>query len=555
MRKPIRPCCTRGLMKSLKLTTFALVLCLGTAPLTRVTADAIGTGAGDGRGDSEASEGRDRRLSILIISSFYSGHIIPLLAVGEELVSREHHVSFLTTEINRSNLIPRLPREIGMTFISAGPDPRTKLEYENVIYNLMGRTPTNQINDILMLARDHTLPLRAACDKLNITKYDIIIADVVAVNLIRYLDIKWGPKIILSIAVAGDFVSIDSNWPSPSIQCVDCSEDMSFLQRLITSLYYKNPLIQFFSTRSMKTYLASNDEIIFPYITHDPLKNFLPDEFHPSLMYTAVGVEYARNFYPGVHMVGTVLRRKIPPLAEDLESWLAKKAGKVIYVSMGTTALVTEAMAKGFVEGVLATEYSVVWSLRESNQNVLKGMVIDPSRFYIANWVSQVAAFQHEAVELAILHCGTGGIHEALYFEVPMICVPFWHDQFSWANRIRDQGLGLVLYADDISSQTIADSIHKIKSGTFREKAVLVSKILKQAGGSAKAADLVEYYAEVGYGHLVPSYMKYEWSWIQYYNMDVYVVVLSGGGVTVCVLWRLYICLVTCNSRHKTKND
>ena len=171
--------------------------------------------------------------SVLIISSFYSGHIIPLVAVGEELVTRGHNVSFLTTEVAGSRLIPALPREVGMNFISAGPDPRTKQEYEEVIYGLMGKSPLQQAGDILTLARDNTLPLRMACDGLNISHWDIVLVDVIAVNLVRYLHLKWGVKIVLSIAIAADFVSSDSPWPSPSVQCMDCTEGLSFFQRLL----------------------------------------------------------------------------------------------------------------------------------------------------------------------------------------------------------------------------------------------------------------------------------------------------------------------------------
>ena len=48
-----------------------------------------------------------------------------------------------------------------------------------------------------------------------------------------------------------------------------------------------------------------------------------------------------------------------------------------------------------------------------------------------------------------------------------------------------------------------------------------MQNIFLMAGGVDRAADLVKHYWEVGYGHLVPSYVKYNWSWIQYYNVDV----------------------------------
>ena len=307
----------------------------------------------------------------------------------------------------------------------------------------------------------------------------------------------------------------------------------------------------------MKTYVAGNDSTLWNYVSDDPLKSFLPDEFHPSLMYTAVGVEYARPSYPGVHMVGPVLRRNVPPLHADLQQWLKGKGeGEVVFISMGTTALATEKMARSFVKGISVTKYSVIWSLRESNRNVLKGLEIDSSQFFITKWVSQVAVLQHTAVGLSILHCGTGGIHEALYFKVPIICIPFWFDQFSWANRIRDQGLGVVLYAEEVSPEKITQSIRQIGHPRIRQKVAVVSRILEQAGGSSRAADLIEFYASIGYEHLVPSYVKYEWGFVKIYNLDVYVVVFLMVGVHI--QWTLCLCAakhLCCRGRKKSKKD
>ena len=69
-----------------------------------------------------------------------------------------------------------------------------------------------------------------------------------------------------------------------------------------------------------------------------------------------------------------------------------------------------------------------------------------------------------------------------------------------------------------------------------------LSKIFHHARGVTKAADLVEFYAEVGYDHLIPAYARYEWTWIQYYNVDVYVVLLIIGGLVVWIMSRLCRC-------------
>ena len=70
-----------------------------------------------------------------------------------------------------------------------------------------------------------------------------------------------------------------------------------------------------------------------------------------------------------------------------------------------------------------------------------------------------------------------------------------------------------------------------------------------------RAADLVEHYYDVGYDHLIPAYAKYNWSWVQYYNVDVHAVVLLTLIVSGYLVVKLCQCVCrTCCSRVKTKS-
>ena len=76
------------------------------------------------------------------------------------------------------------------------------------------------------------------------------------------------------------------------------------------------------------------------------------------------------------------------------------------------------------------------------------------------------------------------------------------------------------------------------------------------AGGAKRASDLVEFYAEVGYDHLIPAYVKYEWSWVQYYNLDVHclllLILLSVTYISCRVVKCSYrICCSKCNKMKK----
>ncbi|KAL5478072.1 hypothetical protein EMCRGX_G024950 [Ephydatia muelleri] len=134
--------------------------------------------------------------------------------------------------------------------------------------------------------------------------------------------------------------------------------------------------------------------------------------------------------------------------------------------------------------------------------------------------------FQQKAVAMAILHCGIGGVQEALYNKVPVICVPYGYDQFDTAARLEQWGLGIV-----INSQEVFNAVERVGSGEFDSKVEKMSIILRAPGGTKAAADLVELYAEVGHEHGVPAFAKYQWSWVEYYNLDVLGVLAAAIGV------------------------
>ena len=140
---------------------------------------------------------------------------------------------------------------------------------------------------------------------------------------------------------------------------------------------------------------------------------------------------------------------------------------------------------------------------------------------------------------MAILHGGTNGLHEALYNEVPPVVLPVAGDQFANAGRVQYQHLGIHIPASNLSKTSLVDAIRSIDEGSYQTNVAHLKKSFVAAGGVQRAADLVEFYEAVGYSHLIPAYAKYNWSWVQYYNADVY---LCLGAMSVTFLTFLSFC-------------
>ena len=102
----------------------------------------------------------------------------------------------------------------------------------------------------------------------------------------------------------------------------------------------------------------------------------------------------------------------------------------------------------------------------------------------------------------------------------------------------------------------ITEAIETVNGEEYRSRVRKLQKMFLQAGGAERAADLVEFYEEVGYEHLVPAYVKYEWSWVQYYNVDVYALLLTCVLLVVFIIYKaVQYCCCKCWRTKKSKVD
>ena len=166
-------------------------------------------------------------------------------------------------------------------------------------------------------------------------------------------------------------------------------------------------------------------------------------------------------------------------------------------------------------------------------------------RIFITKWAPQLSVLGHRAIRMAILHGGSNGLHEALYNEIPPIVIPVAGDQVANAGRVHYQNLGIHIPSRNLSEASITDAIKSIDRGNYQASVERLKINFVAAGGVERAAKLVEFYEAVGYSHLIPAYAKYNWSWVQYYNVDVYLI------LSVALVTLTYSLLLCCRCTSK----
>ena len=476
----------------------------------------------------------DKRLSILFLHSLYPAHFFPIVALGAELVSRGHQVTTLGPTIEGYEHLPTLAKSHGMEFISVDFIPHWV--YESITQSAKQKESANLLTTMYNLT--HTLfnvstnsgifsmlKMKEFVDKKNGSNYDYIISDLPVISVMYYIQRVWNTNNIMGIMAP---VPIQPQylipWSYPRIYS-PFTDNMSFLDRLLNTVIF-NPLERaMFVLAGILSRLDENNSFLnFGEII---LKQ-------PILFNTVIGFDWPKTILPFMHYVGPMLISSPPPLKSDLVTWLSRlpRKAEIIYISMGTTGEVTKTMAEAFVK--LSQEYFIVWSLRKSNRNILENLSIDEDHLYISSWISQLTMLEHPSVVLAITHCGITSVQEALYNAVPVICFPSAYDQFDAALRLESQGLGIHFIPSQANVENIMKAVSTVKTDRYKDQVWKVSRLLRAGGGAKKGADLVELYAAVGHDHGIPSFVRYKWSWIQYYNVDVWLVIIL---VAIIMIW------------------
>ena len=495
---------------------------------------------------SEDSTARERKalpssewqpLSVLLVAPPYSGHVIPFLALAEELVGRGHNVTLVS---GSTDFVLKQTKRLNVNLWNISTDGFVSpTEVVEKARNVSDKGPIENIQLILGLSVKFQEAVLRTIDNSAVESFDIIAGDASFSTFLMCFSRKWnipGVNIWVSLMLypfdmyAWSFPPLSSGY----------SDDLTFFQRLVSTItwdvmyvIFKNtvpPLLTFAEGLCNQVNLSLDEHHTFFH-------------YYPQIVASSIGFEFPRVLLPLTEYVGPIISQCPTPLPQDLAHWLdQREPGSVLYVSMGSTAILTGEEAKSIVSGAAEANLSVVWSLRKSNQAVLENLVYDYERVLVADWVPQLTLLRHPSIHSALLHGGLGGVQEALSCGIPIIVVPFFADQLDNAVRVQAHHYGTMIHRHQLTPELVSQSLRLFDSQLYQTSLQRIQRIYRNDGGASRAADLLEFYSEVGYQHLVPSYAKYNWSWVQFYNVDVYTLLALAVLLPCYLLYRLIRC-------------
>jgi polyene glycosyltransferase len=446
---------------------------------------------------------------IMFVSLPESGLLNPMVVLAAELSRRDVPDIWFATDEHRQPDIARAATGSPVRFVSLGeqvPELAATTWDDRIYRAVTQRSRFKAHRAIIRHSYDPTLQvgkyrkLQAALDEVQpvLLVIDIMCRFAVDIAITRGIPYVLCDPYLPSMWLAAP-VPFSKSYTPPGfpVPHTGFSNRMSLRQRVANRLFRLRTLLMFFTPHMMRT-LARDKR------TRAEL-GVAPEARRPMAVIDRAAVvlclslrelDYPFPIPPNLAPVGAL----IPPLPEaaqpnELADWLDAQSS-VAFVGLGTVTRLTRRHVHAMVEVARRLEgrHQLLWKLPAEQQRMLPPAAALPGNLRVEQWVpSQLDVLAHPNVKAFLTHGGSNGFHEGLYFGKPLVVRPLWADCYDEAVRGADHGVGVTLdQPRDVDPEDVVNKLTQVlETGSFRERAEHFARLMREAGGLRRAADLV----------------------------------------------------------------
>ncbi|KAL5705339.1 hypothetical protein ACHQM5_023654 [Ranunculus cassubicifolius] len=471
---------------------------------------------------AEADSTTNSKLHIVMFPWLAMGHFIPFLELSKSLASKGHHISFLSTPRNIQRL-PKLPPNLSplITLVNL-PFPTI----ENLPKNAQSST------DIPI---QKTQLLKRAFDKLepHVTKYlensrtpiDYIIYDYAS-----YWIPPIGAKLNIPCVYFNVFTAAAISFFGPPSALINIGD------RVTAEAYTTVP-----------KWIPFSSNIV--YRLHEVLQYFqgapgddadisdVPDTYRFGVSIRDcefMAIRSCVEFEPEwISFLSELDKKSVIPVGslhpsvhvsmdEDVDEderwvsireWLDKhRVESVIYVALGTEAVLSESQLNELALGLERSELPFFWVLRappESNVDVLamlpNGFVdrVKNRGVVWTSWAPQVKILGHQSVGGFVTHCGWNSLIEGLGFGIVPLLLPMLNDQGLNARLVEGKKIGIEIPRNELDGSFTSESVtESLRVVMVSEEGEVFRKNAKQMRDVFGSAILMDSYLDSFIGYL-----------------------------------------------------
>lgn len=292
----------------------------------------------------------------------------------------------------------------------------------------------------------------------------------------------------LTQAYTGNPSSISYNpsvWSGYSTQMTLRQRIVNFLSLLVEKVVYfvinyfvmEPCYANVFPPPTYPSFTAVKDNVSLVLLANQNLADSTPIPLMPNVIYVG-----------GMH-----LHAKRNPLSKDMQTFLDSAADGVIYFSLGGN--LNSSNLPKHITDIFINEFAQLKQrvLFKWENNTLGNK---PDNIFISKWMPQLDVLAHSNTILFVSHCGLGSVNEAKFYGVPLLCIPFYGDQFYNLKKVSDEGWGTGMNYGSFDRSMFSLQLNKMLSDDqYRRRAKELSQLIRDEPMNPleRAAFWVEY--------------------------------------------------------------
>ena len=239
--------------------------------------------------------------------------------------------------------------------------------------------------------------------------------------------------------------------------------------------------------------------------------------------------------------------RPFNPLPEDYQEFLTNCPHKhTVFFSFGSYLedITTFSGTPAILETLRKMDVCVIM---KSKVDLSMKFDLPAGKFLQRAWIPQKDLLGSGKLDFFISHCGNNGRLEAIYYNIPLLCIPMFGDQYYNARLVVRNRFGLLLTWETLTEVTLTQTIDNL----FTEQDTFVAN-MKRAVDIARndpgaGTDVLRFYTDLLIKNKNADYLVnriiLNQSIIEIYNLDIAAVALI---VTMCVIVGILFCLTKC---------
>jgi UDP:flavonoid glycosyltransferase YjiC (YdhE family) len=200
--------------------------------------------------------------------------------------------------------------------------------------------------------------------------------------------------------------------------------------------------------------------------------------------------DFPRRLPLNFHYVGPL---RTPPPTPIPFPWDKLDGRPLIYASLGTLQNGKEKVFRCFAEACLGLNAQLV--ITHGGGLGEEAASSFPGKPLVVSYAPQLDVLKHAS--LTLTHAGLNTVLDSLQCGVPLVAVPITYEQPAIASRLRWTRVAEVLSFRMLNAKRLRNSIEQVLSNSsYSRNAEILKASIVQAGGVARAADLIEVSAQ-----------------------------------------------------------